>query len=376
MQNMEIRIGPLLVGALLLAPLGVFAQEEEPYPTEPSEPSEPSDPYEPAEPSEPSVDTDSSGEPEEPYVEEEYQPGPAAPVPAPVPTPPPPPPSAASTASIPSTPPAPPPPSPPPPGAKKPRPLNEDGTVAKDGQKKEDEDKDKKEDGPFAWFSVAPEVGLAIYPAADMMIKGIQFTINRRIGFVGKVHLDLGGAGLAVDLAPLIAVEGANVHLDASQGVGGGLGGDYVAFGGELSILYKFHAKSFFPHLGIGFHGTYLTSDALEYGSELFGRIPFGFTWYVAEDFGLVFEFGFMYGVTGIRWRFTEAMKRELLAELGLDENTPLPKNEDELKKFIDDNNLNNDAAAKEKLAQSIASKTLQFGDGFGFDFMIGVRFP
>jgi hypothetical protein len=259
--------------------------------------------------------------------------------------------------------------------AQKPQPLNEDGSISKDGEKKEDED--EGEDGPFAWFSVAPEVGLAIYPAADLTIKGVPFSINRRTGFVAKVHLDLGGAGLSVDLAPLIAVEGAGgFHLDASQGVGGGLGGDYVAFGGELSLLYKFRAKSFFPHLGIGFHGTYLTSDKLEYGSELFGRIPLGFTWYVAEDFGLVFEFGFMYGVTGIRWKFTDAMKRELLAEYGIDPNTPLPDNKEDLDAFLQAHNLENDPTAKQKLLQSVASKTVQFGDGFGFDFMIGVRFP
>jgi hypothetical protein len=244
-------------------------------------------------------------------------------------------------------------------------------------------DEDEDEDGPFAWFSVAPEVGFAIYPAADMTIKGVDFTINRRLGFVGKLHLDLGGAGLSVDLAPVIAAEGAGgFKLDAGEGVGGGLGGDYVAFGGELTLLYKFRAKTFFPHIGIGFHGTYLTSDALEYGSELFGRIPLGFTWYMGENIGLVFEVGIMYGVTGIRWKFTDAMKQELQSELadelGIPADEDLPSNKAELDEFMAEHeaDLENKPDLKERIVQSIASKTVQFGDGFGFDFMLGLRFP
>lgn len=369
----------MLLATFLFVPALAGAQEEQKDPSDASDLSDGSDT---------STDEENPAPAEPPYQEEEYQPGPAAaPIPAPAPEPAPapaptvPPPAAksdtsdlsdGSDASVPAAK-AP----PPPPPAQKPQPLNKDGTISEDGGKDEDED----EDGPFAWFSVAPEVGLAIYPAADMTIQGIQLTINRRIGFVGKLHLDLGGAGLSVDLAPLIEAEGSgSFKLDGSQGIGGGMGGDYVGFGGELSILYKFRAKSFFPHIGIGFHGTYLTSDALEYGSELFGRIPIGFTWYMAENIGLVFELGVMYGVTGIRWKFTDAMRQEMMdqlaADYGIDPNTPINDKED-IDQILDDHpELKNDEGAKQKLVQSIAGKTLQFGDGFGFDFMLGLRFP
>jgi hypothetical protein len=330
-------------------------------------------------------------------VEEEYQPGPTAvPTPAPPPTP----------APAPAPPPAPAPnpyapvPAPPPPvestppatsNAPQPQPLDQNGNVVGSEAAVEAEEKDD-EDKPFNWFTIAPEVGYLLYPAADMQMQGITFTVNQRMGFIAKVHVDLGGAGLSVDLAPLIEAEGANgFKLDASQGVSGGLGGDYVGFGGELSLLYKFHVGKFFPHLGLGFHGAYLTSDALEYGSELFGRIPLGFTAYMGESVAFVFEFGFMYGVTGIRWKFTDAMKSdlqdELVNDLGVDLSATggeLPTNKAELDAILHDPNnqdtLSSDTPsgkqAQQKMLQSIASKTLQFGDGLGFDFMIGLRFP
>jgi len=243
-------------------------------------------------------------------------------------------------------------------------------------------EEEENPDAPFNWFTVVPEVGYLLYPASDLEMQGITFTVNQRMGFVGKVHIDLGGAGLSVDLAPLIEAEGANgFKLDASEGVGGGMGGDYVGFGGELSLLYKFHVGPFFPHIGIGFHGAYLTSDALEYGSEIYGRIPLGFSVYMGKSVAFVFEFGFMYGVTGIRWKFTEAMKRELLSDIGLDEDTELPTNQEELQQFLEEHRdeieaTENPEAAQAKLMQSIASKTVSFGDGFGFDFMVGLRFP
>ena len=233
---------------------------------------------------------------------------------------------------------------------------------------------EEDEESPFGWFSLAPEVGFAYYPAADIEVRGFPLEVQPRNAFVFKLHLDLGGDGLALALAPLVAVERSggsladvtSVGVDLSQGVGDGLGGDYVALGGELSLVYRFEIGSFFPHLGIGFHGAYLTADSIEYGAELYGRVPIGFSWYVAEHLAIVLEAGLMYGATGIRGT-------------GLDDPAALAAEVDVGDECTDPQTLENDpelATQCQAAVEDQMSEKLQFGTGFAFDVMIGLRFP
>jgi len=186
---------------------------------------------------------------------------------------------------------------------------------------------------------------------------------------------------LAFEIAPLFAIEGSgkklsDLSVDTGQGVSGGLGGDFIAIGGQLGLVFRIPAaKYFFPHIGIGFHGAYLTSDSVDYGAELYGRIPIGFTWYWGESFALTAEVGFMYGATGIRLKQTKSydqMLEDIAEEEGIDpdalEDAPKDLNDPYYDQF--------DPDQRQKLMEAAIAQQARFGRGFGFDFMIGVRFP
>jgi hypothetical protein len=395
------------VGLLLVAALwGIFfflsvdaaAQEEEPPAEEPPAeeppgeeeppPAEEEPPAEepPAEGEEPSAEGEEpSAEGEEPSAESDkpdvlIETSPIAPVPAPAPAPPPQPPPPSQPPPPQPPPPQPPPQQPPPQQPPPAQPPADGAAAAEDGceQGEEGDEDEACDEDIFGWFTFSPQVGASVYPEADITVKGVKLSIEKRAAFVGKLHFDLGGDGLGFEIAPLFAVEGSgkklsDLSVDAGQGVGGGLGGDFIAVGGQIGLVYRFSAGHFFPHLGLGFHGAYLTSDKLDYGAELYGRIPIGFSWYWGDSFALVMEVGIMYGVTGLRLKQTKSydqMLEEYAEEQGIDP--------DELPEDINDPYYQENFSGEERqeLMEAAIAETTRFGSGFGFDFMIGVRFP
>ncbi len=174
----------------------------------------------------------------------------------------------------------------------------------------------------FAWFSFAPEIGYVRFFEATVHEK-LNAKLAARDGIVLKGHVDIGGDGIALELAPLYAWES-----------GGEEFGDFNVFGGEITLAFRASIGSFYPGFGIGFHGAYIfENDYIDSGSELYARVPLGFTWYFAEYLGLVFEFGLMYGGTGVR--------------------------------------------VKEEVNHALAeSDKPEFGAGFAFDILAGLRFP
>ena len=230
---------------------------------------------------------------------------------------------------------------------------------------------------------VATADGLYLYDAQvhalePVLAQDIRAATGRQ-SFVGKVHLDFGGDGVAVELIPFAGIEAtgsdfSNFDVDLNQSVGGGLGGDYVALGLEASLVYRFSAKTFYPHIGFGCHGGYLISDEIEYGAEIYARLPMGFTWYMAEHFALVFEFNLMYGVTGIRGKTTDIMA-ELKAEFeqeyeNFDSDEFDPENPPE------DLSEEDQRRALRGMLEAKLAEQIKFGAGLAFDVLIGVRFP
>ena len=249
----------------------------------------------------------------------------------------------------------------------------------------------------FAPFSFSPQIGYAYFPESEFTYNGLTFNVDNRNAFVLKLHLDMGGDGLAFELAPMMAYQkiGGNIR-SFSKDLSSGVSGSLMALGGQMNLVVRGSWGSFYPHLGIGFHGAYLYGDGIEYGADIYGRIPAGFTWYVAKHFAIVAEFAFMLGVTGIRKKIpdreelyadlereygvsqqdvesinwndynleNEADRLALASKLGIDEPPPNASPD-----WTPDETIN-------QIVQDQVSKVIQFGRGFGFEFMVGFRFP
>ena len=254
-----------------------------------------------------------------------------------------------------------------------------------------------EEDEFFNKFTVAPEFGYMFFPKSELTVGGFSATVEARNSLVAKLHFDLGGDRWGFDIAPLFAMEFGGITpntggfdpaaFDLSRGV---TSGDFQAVGGELTLVYRFKVGRFYPHIGLGFHGTYLMGSEIDYGTELYGRVPVGFSIYMGKSVAFVMEGGLMFGVTGIRTPLSlpNVPGDPLPAEDQLqaaqtpadfeswynsnkdDVDTWLANNQDQLPENYDSNQLAADFAT-EKLAES-----LRFGAGVGFDLMIGLRFP
>lgn len=199
------------------------------------------------------------------------------------------------------------------------------------GEADEDEESEGGEQHKFSWFSLAPEIGYAHFFKSKIGSGG--FRLSARNGLVVKGHVDLGGDGIAVELAPLYSRQYGDSFL-----------GDFHVVGGEITLVFRFAIGNVYPSIGIGFHGTYMIgNDQFSSGTELYGRVPFGITWYFVKYLGLVVDVGFLFGGTGINVRAVSE-----------DENITGTKTE----KWA-------------RLAGSI-----EFAKGMGFDLLVGLRFP
>jgi outer membrane protein W len=249
--------------------------------------------------------------------------------------------------------------------------------------------KDAQDEHAFSWFSAAPELGYTFFPEAAMQVNGFKATVNARNGFVAKLHLDLGGDGLSFEIAPLFAVEAGGI--DQSGGSFGStsvdprnLSGSFQSIGAQLGAVYRFEISRFYPHVGLGLHAAYVMGRDIEYGAEIYGRIPLGFTLYLAKHLGLVVEAGFMYGVTGIKQPFSNIDTAQLVASAGLDQQAADElssiNSRQELEQWLAtyESQLSAEQAAtlKQDVINNALAQSIRFGNGFGLDLMIGLRFP
>jgi hypothetical protein len=248
------------------------------------------------------------------------------------------------------------------------------------------------EEQKFAPISFSPQIGYAYFPESDYEVKGLKFSVDNRNSFVLKLHFDLGGDGLAFELVPLLAYQkiGGDISSFGSD-LSGGVAGSLLAVGGQFNLMVRGSWGSFFPHLGIGFYGAYLYGDGIEYGADIYGRLPVGFTWYVAKHLGIVVEFAFMIGATGIRKKApdTNELYDSLQSEYGI--------SQDDVESIDWENQDWQSAAGREQIAADLGitgtadmtaeetvnrmiedqlSRQIKFGVGYAFEFMVGFRFP
>jgi hypothetical protein len=154
------------------------------------------------------------------------------------------------------------------------------------------------------WLSLAPEVGYVFFKGNELE-KTYHAEAPNRHGVVLKGHVDVGGTGGALEVAPLYTFQHA-----------GGLLGNLHGVGGEVSLVYRHSAGEFHPGIGLGFHGVfYAPNDDIQRGMDLMARIPIGTTWYFARYLGLVLETGPMLGVTGILFKDTDDPVQSALFE-------------------------------------------------------------
>ncbi len=247
----------------------------------------------------------------------------------------------------------------------------------------------------FPWFTVSPQIGYLFFPKSEMEFNGMKATVETRNGLTAKLHFDLGGDGLGFEIAPLYAMEFGGIHpgvnlsgLDFSKDAAGA---SIQVVGGELTIVYRFAVKRFYPHIGAGFRGTYLFGDEVMYGTEIYGRFPIGFSVYVGRHVALLFEVGLMAGATGVRTppalpeafdtmdpslrgglehADTRADFESWYADNQYEIDLWMAEHQDELPEGYDRNQMATDFVSEQM------GRSIRFGSGFGMDVVFGVRFP
>jgi len=274
--------------------------------------------------------------------------------------------------------------------------LPEEEEAAKEPSPEEpgDETEQEEEGDIFSWFSLAPEVGYLFFPKSELTVKGFKATVEPRNGFIMKLHLDLGGDGLAFELAPLFSIQGGGITPDGGgfwEGIDIGSGGNFQSVGGQMALVYRFKLGHFFPHLGLSFHGSYLMGDEIDFGTEIYARIPIGFTVYMGKSLGLVVDVGLMYGVTGIKTPIVMPDEEIFQDMPGMEEleNAKTTQeieawataHEDDLEQWFEENrdelpeNYTHEQITQDFVSDQIG-KSVRYGQGFGIDIMVGLRFP
>jgi hypothetical protein len=255
-----------------------------------------------------------------------------------------------------------------------------------------------EEEQALGWFSLSPQVGYTFFPEAKMSYQGFTTTVSPRNGLIAKLHLDLGGDGFGFELAPLFGFQSGGI--DNSGGELGNLStidpamASFLNLGGEAAIVYRFRLGYFYPHLGVGVHGSYVFGQDIEYGVQIYGRVPFGFSLYLGKAIALVVEGAVLFGATGIKQPFAGAIDAQYLESLGLDVSAAQSLAEalkdataqqaqavlesNEFQQAIED--LQRQGYTQDQLKTDLAShalgKVVRFGTGIGLELSIGIRFP
>ncbi len=176
--------------------------------------------------------------------------------------------------------------------------------------------KHKGDSDPMAPFAIAPRLGYGWFGPArgDFKIGDL----SARNALLINLGLNMGGSGAGFDLVPYYAYEKGDSAFHS------------LGFGMQFTYRWLLERK-WYPHFGFGSKIGYIFASDIDLGLEMYLRIPVGVSYYFLEDLGVIFDFGFGYGFTGI-----------------------MPKNVDTVYEFDD----------------------LRFGHGFMVDLSLGLTFP
>lgn len=186
-------------------------------------------------------------------------------------------------------------------------------------EKKQDENslvEHKGDSDPMAPFAISPRLGYAWFGPAQGDFK--IGDLSARNAFLLTLGLNMGGSGAGFNLVPYYSYEDGDSAFHS------------LGFGMEFVYRWLL-AEKWYPHFGFGSKIGVLFASDVDFGLEAYLRIPVGFSYYFMEDLGMIFDFGFGYGMTGI-----------------------MPNSVDTIYEFSD----------------------LRFGHGFMVDLSLGLTFP
>lgn len=108
-------------------------------------------------------------------------------------------------------------------------------------------------------------------------------TTEARRGVHVAIPLQLGGSIVGFRLEPYMTLSSAA-----------------KAYGVYTGPTFEFHiAQPLYLGLGFGLKAAWVKDQDWKYAADIYGRIPMRATYYVADDFALVLEFGFGAGASG-----------------------------------------------------------------------------
>jgi hypothetical protein len=264
-----------------------------------------------------------------------------------------------------------------------------------DGDAGPEESEKKYGDAKVAF--IAPEVGYLFFPRSELEVRGFKAIVDPRNGLIAKAGFAFGGNGLGFEFTPVFVMESGginpdsagfgNLNVSVSQGLAGA---NLFGLGAQTQLVFRLAIKRVVLQAGLGVHGTYLFGKDIEYGTELFGRLPLAVDFHFSPRAAVFGQFAFMSGVTGIKTPFVlpddgafasvpfraelEAAQTPAQVQAWYDAHQGeieswAVENRDMLPEGYDPQDVATDYV-KDQLSQSI-----RFGKGAGLEFTVGFRF-
>lgn len=165
-----------------------------------------------------------------------------------------------------------------------------------DGEDAEKGEKEKKKDVRMPFLTVAIQAGVAYFgdmklTAKDDNDEEVELNVSGRPAALVKLHINLLGSGLGIEVNPLFAYE-----VPGDDGLE-----KFAALGIQLGLAYRFQIRRFYPKIGIGGHVAYLGGGDIDRGLEAYGRIPVGFSVYFVRFLAFDLEVAYLIGATGLK---------------------------------------------------------------------------
>lgn len=261
----------------------------------------------------------------------------------------------------------------------------------------EEPEKERVRYGSRKLTFIAPQLGYLFFPQAELEVRGFRAIVDPRNGLIAKVGLALGGNGLAFEITPTFSLQSGGINPD-SEGFGNinlelgeGLNSaNLFAVGGQFQLVFRIPIRRVVLSAGLGVHASYVFGQDVDFGTELYGRVPLQIDVFFTRRVGMFAQFGFLTGVTGIKMPLVfsgnaafESMphRAELesarspdqveawYAEHQVELDAWVEANRDDLPPGYDAQRVAGD------FVQDQISQSIRFGTGIGLEMSIGFRF-
>ena len=212
----------------------------------------------------------------------------------------------------------------------------------------------RRDNTPMGGTSIGVNVGMAGMGAGKYTLKlddmSMAGHVSARSGVYVSMPIHVGGEGFGWTFAPFLARSSVDrTTKDSNGNVTGSEDVPLSAYGMYTGPAYNIHiTRPVYLGVGLGIKTAYISNPAFKYAADAYARMPLTATWYVRDQFALVAETGFGYGVSAF-----------------IDKPNVVGANDAAVKSgnvgFSDIKNTNDDP---------------QFGKAFAWDFAVGIRLP